>query len=141
MHERVGESDTLFVTFGKMPDYFSVDVGQPALLHDDIDSFARFFSAETFQPRTKFQIFTNTHFGMERIIFRHVTDPAAHFIGLRENVEAGHAGRAGSRRQKTGKNTHRRGFARAVWTKQADNFAAPDCKRQIRNSRLTRITL
>jgi hypothetical protein len=40
MHERIGQSNALPITFGKVTDDFFLHVGQSALLHNDINSFA-----------------------------------------------------------------------------------------------------
>ena len=141
VHQRVRQSDALAVAFGKLPDDAPAHVRQTALLHHRRHALARFFPAEAFQPRAEFQIFAHAHFGIQRIVFRHETDPPPHLVRLVKNIEARHARRAARRRHEARKNPHRRAFARAVRAEQADDFAARDRERNVADRRAAGVTL
>ena len=141
MHQRVRQADALPVAFGKLADDAAAHVRQAALFHHRVHALARTPPAEALEPRAEFQVFPHAHFGIERIVFRHVTDAPAHFVRFVKNVEARHAHRAARRRQETGQNPHRRAFARAVRAEQADDFAARDRERDVRHRRAARIAL
>ena len=137
MHQRVRQTDPLLVTLGKLADDAPVHLRQPALLHHRGHALARTPPVKALEPRAEFQVFPHAHFGIQRIVFRHVTDAAAHFLRLVKHIEARDAHRAGRRRQETRKNPHGRAFARAIRSEQADNFAARDRERNARHRRAT----
>ena len=139
MHQRVRQTDALPVAFRKLADDAAAHVRQAALLHHRRDALAGTPPAEALEPRAEFQVFPHAHFGVQRVVLRHVADAAAHLRRLMKHVEARHARRAARRRQEAGQNAHRRAFARAVRAEQADDFAARDRERDVRHRRAARV--
>ena len=57
---------------------------------------------------------------------RHVTDDMAHGVGFADDIVAKDFGRAGGRREKSGEDAQRGGFARAIGADEAEQIAAVD---------------
>ncbi len=128
MHQGIPEADTLPVALGKLADDFPADVRQATLFHDNVHPFTEAFADQALEPGAEFKVFAHAHLGIKRIVFRHVTDAAAHFIGLGENIETGDANGPGSRGHETGEDAHGGALACAIAAEQADNFPASDGK-------------
>jgi hypothetical protein len=139
MDERVRQSDTLAVAFGKVADDRPVHIRQAALFHDRVHALARTFPGQALQLGAKPQILPHPHLRMQRIVLRHVADAAANLPRVRENIQARHARRAGGGRQEAGEDAHRGAFARAVRAEQADDLAAPDREGKIRYGGVARV--
>src|SRR5262249_51291457 len=86
------------------------------------------------------QVFRDTHVTIEWNIFRHVAEVCAGLEGLFENVKAGDARAAGSRRHETRQDAHRRGFAGAIWPQKSHDFALANLEIQILDGGLTSVT-
>src|SRR5439155_7768411 len=116
IYQGVSQADALAVTLGELADDTPAHLGQSALLHDPINPLTATFAAKPFETGAKFEVFAHAHVIMQRIIFGHVTDAAADFIGIVEHVEAGNPDRAGSSGQIAGENAHGGAFAGAIGT-------------------------
>ena len=123
VHERIGQADSLAIAFGQMADDLAAHLGQTALLHDRLGPFAAPANAQTLQPGPELEVFAHPHVEMQRIILRHVTNAAAHFVGLGEHVEARHPRGAESGRQVAGQDAHRGALARAIRAEETDDLA------------------
>src|SRR5882762_7516876 len=87
----VGQPNALLVTFGEVANDFTVDISQPALLHDGLGALAAAAALESFKRRAKAKVFTHPHVAMQRVIFRHVADAPTDLISLAEDVSSRHA--------------------------------------------------
>ncbi len=141
MHQRVSQAHPLPVAFGKLADDSPAHFRQAALGDDGLDPLACAPTAQALEAGAEPQILLAPACRDERVVLRHVADAAAHFVRLGGNVQPRHAGRAGSRRNETGKNAHGGAFARAVGAEQADDFAALDRKGQARHGGVSRVAL
>ena len=94
MHQSVGQTDPLLIALGQVPNNAFLYVGQAALVQHGIDSLAGLRAAQPLQAGAELQVFAHPHIPMQRVVFRHVTDAAPHFVGLVKHVVAGHTHRA-----------------------------------------------
>ena len=120
--ERIGEADTLAIAFRQITDDFTADVRQRALLHHNFDPFAALANPQAFQPGSKLEIFAHSHVEVQRIVFRHVTNPAAHLVGLGEHVEARHPRGAVRGRQVARQDAHGGALPGAIRAEETDNL-------------------
>lgn len=141
MDQGIRQPHPLPEPLGELPDHPPAHFGQPALFHDHIHARARMFAAQAFQPGPELQVFPHPHVIVQRVVLRHIPDAAAHFVGLRKNIQPGHPHGAGSRRQVAGQDAHRGALARPVGAQQTHDFAPPDREGDVRNSRIARVAL
>ena len=67
-----------------------LDLRQPALRdHASTRSRAR-LTAQALEPGAELQVFPHPHVLVQRIVLRHVTDPAPHFVRVRRHIQARH---------------------------------------------------
>ena len=128
MDEGIGEAEALAVAFAEAADHLAGDILEGGEVHDAAHVFLHGAPAEAFESGAEFEVFLDAHVVVERDAFRHVADLAAGFEGVGENVMAGDAGGAAAGREVAGEHAHGGGFAGAVGSEKADDFAFSDAE-------------
>ena len=84
VHQRIRQADPLAVTLGKLADDPPADLGQAALLHHHVHPLRATVLRLSPLSRARNFRYSRTRMSMvQRVVLRHVTDPAAHLLGLR----------------------------------------------------------
>jgi len=126
---------------GKLADDAAAHVGQAALLHDQGHAFARAPPAQALEPGAEFQIFAHPHLRIERVVFGHVPNAPAHFLGVVEDIEARHAHGPAIGRHGTGQHAHRGALARPVGAQQTHDLPPGHRERDVVHRRPAREAL
>src|SRR5262249_21679477 len=126
MHQRVRETNTLLVSFGKVPDDTPLHTSKAALLNDLIRPLTRTFARQALQTRAKLQILPHPHVARQWIVLRHVTNATAHLVGFTKDIQPRNLDGAGACGKKARKDAHRRAFAGAILAQQTDDFTPGD---------------
>jgi hypothetical protein len=80
-------------------------------------------AAQAIGARKKIQVVAHGRVPIRDKMIRHPADAATDFIGILHNVDTAQPHRSAVRQIERGQDPHRRGFARAVRTDQADHLA------------------
>jgi len=95
-------------------------------LEKSLDGSLPFFTRNAVKLGEDAHIFDGAQVEVGGHRLRNDADRAAHVVLRAHNVEAVDASRAGSGRHERGQHPDERGFSRAVWAQQAENFAVLD---------------
>ena len=131
VQNRLREADALAIAFRQLPAVARRHVVHARAPHRLFHALAPLAgrNALDLDARDKLQVLAHRHLGIERRRFRQIAGAPLGLDGLFKHIEAGDHGTAFSGRHVAGQNAHRRGFARAVRTKEAENFAPLDLER------------
>jgi hypothetical protein len=126
VNERLREADALLEAFRELAAVAIGDLADPGAIHDRRHPLPAFSRGNALDAGDEVEIFTCRHLGIERRRLRQV--PGAPLGGDRvvENVVSRDHGAPFGRRHIARENPHRRGFARAVRAKKAEDLSALD---------------
>src|SRR6185436_4455756 len=107
---------TLTVTAGKFRDEQVTHSPERKTLNGLADGRWQAGFSKSAKAAHKLEKFVDPHLGIQRDIFRYITELAARFQALTDYIESGDAGSAGCRTQVSGENAQDRAFAGAIGT-------------------------
>ena len=125
------QSDSLSVTFGKVPDQTLLHIGDLCHFHDLVNLLLPLFFRHFFQFCHEVQVFSDSHVNIQRRKLRQITDGTLCLLRIFLDIFAidSHSALRGC--QITRDDVHGRGFTRAVRTKKAVNLSLFHTEREM----------
>ena len=140
VQKRIGQTDSLSVTFGERTDQFLFHFLQTAKLPYIANALRDAAMRYPFECRAIIEVFRHPHIVVERHMLGHVTEVRPRLQRLLKNVEPGNRGATGSWRHKAGQYAHGGGLARTVRPQKTHDLALTNFEIQVLDRRLASVT-
>jgi hypothetical protein len=131
MKQRIGQPHPLAKSLGQMTDGFILNGIQPAAVQNIIDSLQPLGARHFAEPAAKIEIFAHLHFGIERDIFRQISQMFADLLGLMKDIKTIDGCPAAGWREIAGEDFERGRFSRAVGAEESDNLPSRHFERNM----------